>query len=356
MFAYNPARTAWLKEVHSKLQAKEALEPISVRQLLRRFGVVRRGRWIVEDIDEEFAKHGITTEPHIGETWYDAPVEFMLAEPIKSTFLKVADGAAPAARHEPAVSPRVEDEPMQEIGMRVGALKTARCGVISVSPTDTLAKAESLMHLNDYSQLPVLTTERTLKGVVSWRTIGHTRLEGRSGAEVREFMEASVPVVNVRQSVLDIVGDIIRHGFVFVRDEHERVTGIVSATDVSHEFLVRLEPFELLGDIENSVRRLIAPHFTTEELTAARAPSDTLRKVEDVHDLSFGEYIRLLEVPDHWARLGLSVDKASFVAMLGEVRDARNDVMHFSPDPLEAATLRKLRAFSRSLQSMLRRH
>jgi hypothetical protein len=43
------------------------------------------------------------------------------------------------------------------------------------------------MLLHDYSQLPVLSGDRTVKGMVSWRSIGKAFAINRNGTEVRDF-------------------------------------------------------------------------------------------------------------------------------------------------------------------------
>jgi hypothetical protein len=71
-----------------------------------------------------------------------------------------------------------------------------------------------------------------------------------------------------------------------------------------------------------------------------------------VLDLTFGDYVRLLENPKHWSEMKLLIDRKSFVAMLEEVRQTRNDVMHFNPDtpsPGYLDPVRKLTALLRKL-------
>src|SRR5262249_16106188 len=55
------------------------------------------------------------------------------------------------------------------------------------------------------------------------------------------------------------------------------------------------EPFLLLGQIENQLRDLVRRSFTLEQLRAAKNPSDESREITDADDLTFGEYVCLLE-------------------------------------------------------------
>jgi len=59
-----------------------------------------------------------------------------------------------------------------------------------------------------------------------------------------------------------------------------------------------------------------------------------------VFDLTFGEYIRLLERNDSWSKLGLRIDRKLFIGNLDKVRQIRNDVMHFDPDGIEEEKIR----------------
>jgi hypothetical protein len=67
---------------------------------------------------------------------------------------------------------------------------------------------------------------------------------------------------------------------------------------------------------------------------------------------TFGEYIRLLENPDRWATLKLSIDRATFCKSLDGARTIRDDVMHFDPDGVRPSDLDRLRDFTRFLQRL----
>jgi hypothetical protein len=71
-----------------------------------------------------------------------------------------------------------------------------------------------------------------------------------------------------------------------------------------------------------------------------------------VSDLTIGEYIRLLENGDRWEKLGLSIDRVTFCRELDLVRNIRNDIMHFDPDPIPAADLERLRDFAGFLKRL----
>jgi hypothetical protein len=66
----------------------------------------------------------------------------------------------------------------------------------------------------------------------------------------------------------------VEQGYVLVRDETNKVVGIVTTSDLSLQFKQLTEPFLLLGEIENQVRRLMDGKFTRDELAHAKDPND----------------------------------------------------------------------------------
>jgi len=73
--------------------------------------------------------------------------------------------------------------------------------------------------------------------------------------------------------------------------------------------------------------------------------------------LNFGDYLHLLETRENWSRLKLGIDRTVFITKLNEIREIRNDVMHFDPDGItesELDSLRKFVGFLQRLQPILR--
>ncbi len=153
-------------------------------------------------------------------------------------------------------------------------------------------------------------------------------------------------------SLFDVINIVAQYDYVLVRASDRRISGIVTASDLSLQFRQLTEPFLLLGEIENHVRRLIDSRFSVDELRECCDPDDTRREVQGVADLTFGEYIRLLQKPERWAKLGIAIDRAIVVTQLDKVREIRNDVMHFDPDGIPPEDLEVLRDFSQFLQKL----
>jgi hypothetical protein len=160
------------------------------------------------------------------------------------------------------------------------------------------------MLLHEYSQLPVMQGDRKVDGMISWASIGKRQTFGKPANSVSDCMETHYEV-KATDSIFDAIQVIRVRECVLVRSPDNRIVGILTATDVSESFEQVSRPFLFLSYIENHLRALIKPRFSVEELRAAKDPSDTERKVNSVSDMTFGEYIRLLEAPGKWEKIQL---------------------------------------------------
>jgi hypothetical protein len=205
-------------------------------------------------------------------------------------------------------------------------LAPANQAIISVKPDSTLAEVVGLLLLKNFSQLPVMTNERDVKGVITWTSIGsRLALAKTSGEIARHFME---PHHEIRSSlsIFDAIPIIVTHQYVLVRSEDNKISGIITASDLSEQFRLLAEPFLLLGEIENLLRGLIADRFSSDDLAGVRDPGDSGRKIQGPDDLAFGEYLRLFEKPERWEQFGLAIDRVGFCRDLDSIRQIRNDV------------------------------
>jgi restriction system protein len=232
--------------------------------------------------------------------------------------------------------------------LRVGDLSAAHTGVSFVAPDASFELAQSLMLRDDYSQLAVLSGERNLRGAISWESIALARLRD-SEAGLKDAIVSADPV-DLNQDLLALIPRIVEDGFLFVLAADRTLSGIVTMADLSVEFSNLATPFFLLGEIERRLRRRVDECFDRRVLESVLAPDDTDREVHAAQDLTFGEYGRLLEQPENWTKLAWSVDRKTFVATLNDVREIRNEVMHFSPDPMDDEQVVTLRNFIRWLR------
>jgi hypothetical protein len=65
--------------------------------------------------------------------------------------------------------------------------------------------------------------------------------------------------------------------------------------------------------------------------------------MQSYDELTMGDYQRVLENEEHWATLGWPLDRSTFARRLQFLREVRNDLMHFNPDPIPDNTVSQLR-------------
>ncbi len=318
---------------------------LSPRQLLAYYGNSRRGKYVVSGIRRDLKKLGVQTDPDFEYVWIDGSMRLV---PLKSE--QPAKQSKPKALQEETVIGKAE-LPDVSPSHRISRLKAANTKPVTVKPTDKLETAVTLMMSHDFSQLPVMTTEREVKGIISWRSIGNRLVLNQKCEVVRECMEPHHEVRDTA-SMFDVIRQLGKYECVLVRDSSGIITGIVTAADISEQFQLISEPFILLGDIENDLRRLVERSFSLEEIKKARDSADESRKVESAADLTFGEYVRLLENTDNWTKLKLSLDRVVFTKALNDVREIRNDVMHFDPDGVADDAQKALRQFAAFLERL----
>ena len=110
----------------------------------------------------------------------------------------------------------------------------------------------------------------------------------------------------------------------------------------------------MIGKCELLIRKLIYGKFSKEVLESSKNEADENRKVNSVHDLSFGEYIRLLENKENWARLNTGLDRKYFVEKMANIRDIRNDIMHFDPNVSNQDQIDEIKSFNRLIEYALK--
>lgn len=350
---FNRSIDRQLADIASLLKKGEPSPVITVRTLLSWADALRRTYWVVFGINEALSLAGLRTNPHFENTYLDGPIAFQLADsnpqgvsPENDARSTTNDSTIVASADVVAVS-RTSDPTI-----RISRLPAANKPMISVKPDVSLREAVTHMLHYDFSQLPVMTSEREVKGIISWNSIGARLAIGTAGTNVRDLMDAHVEIDH-DVSLFDAIPIIVKHQYVLVRGADNKITGIVTSSDLGLQFRLLAEPYLLLGEIENYLRQVIAAaEFTPEELAAARDPNDEARSIQSVADLSFGEYIRLLQEEGRWKKTSLKLDRVLFCDLLEAARRIRNNVMHFDPDGIAEIDLAMLRRLTTMFQRL----
>jgi len=318
-------RYEWLKEARTRADAKKPAE-MSVRDLLARWDARADGTTSYQRIDADLANHGLTTSPGYRKVSMDTIIRLI-----------TPSQEAEATGHAPADA---DGENELDIGLAVGNLPSALSGVVWIPPTATFDEAITVMMLNGYSQLAVLSGTHTLRGAVTWQSIAYARHASPNAS----FADAIIPAREARydQELVEVLPDLETWDFVFVRDEKNAVAGIVTTADVVGKYRELSTPFILIGELDQVLRQLISRTFTLEEVTSL-CDADGSRSVASFDDLEMGDYQRVLENHERWGKLDWPLDRTTFIKRLDELRVIRNNVMHFNPEPLPANTVDRLR-------------
>jgi predicted transcriptional regulator len=320
---------------------KDDVDPpqLTTRQLLWEFGAQRRSFYNVIAVRSGLKKFGLVTEPDWESAYIDASLSFKL--------LKKDDKKKDGAQADSEPNLEVKDDPTY----RISKLAAANREVVSAKPDDSIEHVVTVMMERDFSQIPVMTTSRDVKGVVSWRTIGSRLALVNRKPKACDYMEAAFEVRH-SDSMFDLISTIVQRDYVLVRGPDNKITGIITGSDLSVQFQQISEPFLLLSEIENLLRLIIDGRFSLDELQACRHEGDQGRKVESVADLNFGEYIRLLENEDRWKKFRVAIDRMTFCRGLDDVRRIRNEIMNFDPDGVSGEDLDRLRDYTKFLRRL----
>jgi restriction system protein len=336
------ARISSKRDLAEKAAASPTGEPlrISVRELLDVWGAKRRSASTATQIEQELADLGLTTRPSFTDGGIDEKVAIIAVgeEPKKddpSTSRDASDGK--------------ESEAFATLAPRIGVIESANSGeVVAVKSSDDIAVAVTRMVAHGYSQLAVVdgdVGEPQLRGAISWASIGTASVTAppKRVADAMFYVRA----VHNRDFLLPLVDEIYRNEFLFVCSDDNPLTGIVTAADLAKRFGQMTRPLVLIEEAERRLRHSVSEAFTDEDFNAAGVKYNPSSGTPP----TIGNYVYLLKNPEMWSRLAWPVDYKFFMEHLEKLRIARNDFMHFDPDPLGDEQLEPLEGFVRVLRA-----
>ena len=336
----------WLSGLADRLKsereqgAAQHPEQTTVRGLVNRFGFERRGSWINGHINNVLDEFELETVPNFTTVWLDSHIAIRL----DSTKYPVASSSE-----------------LADATQRVGSMPTANLikdgdsQLVSVPPDKPLSTATTIMQLKEFSQLPVMpnNNRRDVRGIISWKSIG-ARLALQTKCDlVQDCMEKPAQILPITTPLVEAMNVVTKHGYVLVRNKKDEISGIVTATDLASQFETSAVPFILTGEIEGHLRRLIHGKFTLDEMQETAKGTQGGKPIEGASDLTLAGYHSLLGKAEHWERLDLNVDRDQFRDHLDEVRDIRNNLMHFNPDGLSPQEIAKLRNLARFFEDLV---
>jgi len=364
-----------IKYAAKRLKDGHRVNRLTVRDFLRHFGAERRGAAKVEAIRGILDSLDLQTEPDFENAWIDQPIllrlkgdttppgevagpvdegegEDLVLESTPSAVEQAVERSESAPiSSNPDTTVENTDSDTSDPTFRIGSLPAANKVLVTVNRNDDVARAVTLMLQYDYSQLPVMQGEREVKGVITWRSIGSRKVFGSRCERVGDC-EEDARIVDSDRTLFDAIPVIVEHGYVLVRQRDRRITGVVTASDLSLQFQALSEPFLLLREIELHLRQIMRGKISRDDLSILDNPIPDGRNRLDVVDLTLGECVRLFENPRIWGKLNLSIDRVVLTELLNDVRKVRNEVMHFDPDPMTQDELAILKRAVRLMQEV----
>ncbi|BAL85562.1 hypothetical protein AMIS_3420 [Actinoplanes missouriensis 431] len=329
-----------LGEARNRAEAGEP-EQLTVRDLLKRWGAQERDREVINQIDADLANHGLLTVPDFRAVGLDTTITLTVTPGPEEAL--PADKAAEATATPRALNLATasDEEDSGEIGQTLGNLLPDDHRLISVTPSASLNQAVTQMVMSDFSQVPVLSGERDLRGAITWRSIAVARQAGSDITLSDALRPARDYPYDTR--LLDVLDVLLKEEFVFVRSHDKRIYGIVTAADVVRVYDQMATPFFLIGEVDQELRRLIRNRFEIEDVQPVCAAGTELQSFDD---MTMGDYLAVLRNSDCWEKLGWDLDRKVFGEHLDEIRKIRNKVTHFNnPDPIPPSDVNRLRNF-----------
>ena len=357
----------------------KSVNRVLVRRILEMDGAERRGIAISRRIAEKLENSGLKTVPDFQSAWIDAPVSIRLAnESVNSedqskagssftessvetasslSTLDTNQSDLETGEEEPskAAAPVAEplNSPAGDAGvavvpaastvdaiLRISSIPSANRGVVTVLEADPIARATTLMSLEGYSQLAIMQGVREVRGMITWESIARRSM--LTPPQTVGDCRVDAQVINSDASLFDAFEAIERFGYVLARSKERTITGIVTATDFAAELNQHSYAFICLRTIEMLIRKKLHPRLSSLDLTTLEEHSRARVEAKPTL-LTFGENARLLQRDEIWARLSVSIDRNLFNERLLEISEVRNEVMHFSPDPLDANQKKSLK-------------
>ncbi|SFJ76635.1 CBS domain-containing protein [Myroides guanonis] len=307
-------------------------QKMSIRKFLWEFDYCeKRTSGNVWRINEFLDREKMMVVPNYQNGWIDEIIE--LKEKDKA---KIKNGD----------SNNEEFDPISRLSVLEATSKTP----ISVKRDANLDKAFHLMWQNDFSQLPVMNDERNVLGIINWQTIAKGFIAKKDSNIVKDYMSNDFTVLDENTPLFEAIKDVIKYGVIFIKDSQQKIKGPVTTSDLNEEFIEQIEPFILLEQIENYIRLILNDKIVIEDLPKVISLEDQ-RCIESISDMTFGEYLRIMENEECWKVLNLPFDKSDFIKNLHSIRNIRNAVMHFHPDKISKQDLDSLRKTSKFLEN-----
>lgn len=336
-----------LESVLQEIKKSKNKERLRTKTILEYYGVSRRGWRVNEWINFWLDKYELIMEPR-----FEAASSYGFVDIFPKPTMLV-NGELKNPKYADSI-PRLSIIKSSDLN-NSNNKDSINYQLLSVKKETTIREVITLMLKFKYSQIPILSSKKEVFGMVSWKSIGKALALGKKCELVSDCYEP-VEVMNFDEPLFKAVKIVLDKEVILVRDYKKEISGIVTATDIGEQFLILSEPFLLIEQIENLIRRLLNGKLTLDDINNVLDIEKYEKEIKHLSDLSFGHYVRILENQLLFEKIGIFVDRVILKKMLSEVNVIRNEVMHFNPEALQKEDLHILRQTLDFLQSIVENH
>lgn len=316
-----------INNLAEEIKATKKPRKITPRQLFNAFGFERRTQGNCYWVDKFLNENSLEVNPHYNDVWID---DTILLE------------------HKPVAKTNI---PMDSI-RRINVIDSANTIPAYVNNDASLLEATTIMQSYDFSQLPVINGNvRSLIGYISWESISKAKINGINSDMVKDYVVHDVATLSPDTPLIQAVEIVRKHDFAVVLAKDKSLYGIVTVSDVTNQYIEETEPFVLLSEIENHLRNLLRDKILEEDLKALCCREG--HEVASIDQMSFGDYVTVFGNERQWGELNIAADRKTFINQLEDIRNLRNNVMHFRPTGLEEGDMDHLRKFVEYLRILI---
>ncbi len=313
-----------IDEIAKQVNESKKPYPIVISELLELFGYQRRGKLVIQLVNDRLREKDLKTDPNLESAGYSDQIKLLPIDMPKEDDLMYC----------------VRDNPIRRVG---SLLEGQNEEVTVVKGDDTLAKAITLMSTYNYTQLPVTSNDKkssSIVGYITWESIGEAKVHDKHNPLVKDYMRKGVSIISEDDPFLEILPVVLQKGFVLIESKEKEIIGIVTIADLIADYIAMTKKFLLLEQIENQVRALMNKKYKFKDVAPLLKEENT-RSLE-LESLNFGDYERILENKENWDKLELPYDRGLIVHYLEDVRNIRNKVMHFAPTGIDEEEIEML--------------
>lgn len=211
--------------------------------------------------------------------------------------------------------------------------------VVTVTLADSLDDVAKRMIEHDYSQLPVVDSEKKPIGIITSDSILKALNNygvALDGLRIKHIMQKSPRLFRRDIDLLDLFDD-MDSAYAFVVDEEGRLVQIITSYDTAVYFGQRANDILLVENVENTLKDYIQLAFSSQPNgqalldQAIQSMTSSMKSPVTFDDLALGQYIALFLHKNNWSRFEevLELGRSAVAHLLDGVRKTRNNLAHF---------------------------